>query len=210
MLDLYVVTHPEATHHLEDRVGGWYDSELTPAGLVHAGFIADALTQRVKNGAGVSVFTSDLTRTRQTALAIGERLGREPVSMSELREKSYGEGEGQPDAWFRERFIPPPAIGERMDHDEGLAGAETKLEWLRRVYRGMDQIMSAPAPTTIVVTHGGSASHVIAHWLRIPWDSLAYASFRVEAASITHLREDDYFHNRTLVNLNDTTHLRHD
>ncbi|MFI7064423.1 histidine phosphatase family protein [Kribbella sp. NPDC050124] len=208
MLNLYVVTHPEATHHVEDRVGGWYDSELTPAGLVHAGLIADALTQRVNDVAGVSVFTSDLTRTTQTAVAIGQRLDREPVSMSELREKSYGEGEGQPDAWFRDRFVPPPATGERMDHDEGLAGAETKLEWVRRVYRGMDQIMSAPAPTTIVVTHGGSASPVIAHWLRIPWDALAYASFRVETGSITHLREDDYFHNRTLVELNDTTHLR--
>ena len=49
---------------------------------------------------------------------------------------------------------------------------------------------------------------MIAHWLRIPEDALAYASFRVEPGSITHLREDDYFHNRTLVELNDTTHLR--
>jgi len=210
MLDLYVVTHPEATHHLEHRVGGWYDSELTPAGLVHAGLIADALTQRIEDRTEVAVFTSDLTRTWQTAVSIGERLDREPVSMCELREKSYGEGEGRPDAWFRERFIPPPAIGERMDHDEGLAGAETKLEWVRRVYRGMDQITSAPPRTTIVVTHGGSASPVIAHWLRIPWDSLDYASFGVGAGSITHLREDDHFHNRTLVELNDTTHLRRD
>ncbi|MEQ4210181.1 histidine phosphatase family protein [Actinopolymorpha sp. B9G3] len=208
MLDVYVVTHPEATHHLEDRVGGWYDSELTPTGFVHAGLVADVLAKRVKDRAGVLVFTSDLTRTRQAAQAIGERLGREPVSMRELREKSYGEGEGQLDAWFRERFIPPPAIGERMDHDEGLAGAETKLEWVRRVYRGMDQILRAPSRTMIVVTHGGSASLVIVHWLRIPWDALGYASFRVEAGSITHLREDDYFHNRTLVELNDTTHLR--
>jgi 2,3-bisphosphoglycerate-dependent phosphoglycerate mutase len=52
------------------------------------------------------VFTSDPTRTRHTAEAVGERLGATPVSMSELREKSYGEGEGQPDEWFRERLIP--------------------------------------------------------------------------------------------------------
>jgi probable phosphoglycerate mutase len=95
-----------------------------------------------------------------------------------------------------------------MDHDEGVAGAETKREWVRRVYRAMDQIMSRPVSTTIIVTHGGSATPVIAAWLRIPSDALAYASFRVEAGSITHLREDDYFHYRTLVELNDTTHLR--
>jgi probable phosphoglycerate mutase len=49
---------------------------------------------------------------------------------------------------------------------------------------------------------------VIAHWLRLPTTVLDYASFRVEAGSISHLREDDYFHNRTLVLLNDTTHLQ--
>jgi probable phosphoglycerate mutase len=208
MSDLYVVTHPEATHHVEDRVGGWFDSELTPTGLAHAGLVADALAERLTDRGEASLFTSDLTRTRQTAEAIGERLDVAPVSMSGLREKSYGEGEGRPDAWFRERFVPPPATGERMDHDEGVAGAETKREWVRRVYRAMDQIMSRPVSTTIIVTHGGSATPVIAAWLRIPSDALAYASFRVEAGSITHLREDDYFHNRTLVELNDTTHLR--
>ena len=29
MKHLYVVTHPQATHHTEGVVGGWYDSELT-------------------------------------------------------------------------------------------------------------------------------------------------------------------------------------
>jgi broad specificity phosphatase PhoE len=36
VLNIYVVTHPEATHHIEDRVGGWFDSELTRKGLGHA------------------------------------------------------------------------------------------------------------------------------------------------------------------------------
>lgn len=31
MRTVFVVTHPEATHHVEDRVGGWFDSQLTPA-----------------------------------------------------------------------------------------------------------------------------------------------------------------------------------
>jgi hypothetical protein len=28
---IYVITHPEATHHVENRVGGWYDSDLSGA-----------------------------------------------------------------------------------------------------------------------------------------------------------------------------------
>ncbi len=31
MRRIYVITHPEATHHVENRVGGWYDSDLSGA-----------------------------------------------------------------------------------------------------------------------------------------------------------------------------------
>lgn len=59
----------------------------------------------------------------------------------------------------------------------------------------------------MVVTHGGTATMVIAHWLRLPVNALGYARFGVTPGSISVLREDDYFHNRTLVSLNQTEHL---
>ncbi|MFI9771920.1 histidine phosphatase family protein [Streptomyces sp. NPDC052415] len=43
MRTLYVVTHPEATHHVEGVVGGWHDSQLTPVGVRAAVSIAQAL-----------------------------------------------------------------------------------------------------------------------------------------------------------------------
>jgi len=206
MKDLFVVTHPQATHHVDDRVGGWFDSELTALGETQALQIADALAERVRPGA--ALFTSDLRRTQQTADVIAARLGVPSRALFGLREKSYGEGEGQPDAWFRERFVPPPQHGERMHHDEGLAGAETKAEWERRVYAGMDVVAADPADQTVIVTHGGSASFVIAHWIGMPLVALDVVSFRMDSGSITHLREDDYFHNRTVLTLNETGHLR--
>lgn len=126
----------------EGRVGGWFDSHLTDRGLRHDRQIANALAARVEPGA--ALFTSDLRRTWQTADAIASSTGMPPRLLAELREKSYGEGEGQPDAWFRERFVPPPAGGERMNHDEGPVGAETKATWVRRVYAGMDLVMRDP------------------------------------------------------------------
>lgn len=207
VLNIYVVTHPEATHHVEDRVGGWFDSELTGRGLEHAARIADALADRVAQRSGVALYTSDLRRTAQTAAAIAERLGTSAVMLPDLREKSYGEGEGKPTAWFRERFVPPPAHGARLAHDEGLVGAETKADWARRIYRAMDEVVAEPAPDKVIVTHGGSATFVIARWIGMPIDALAYVSFRVSPGSITHLREDDYFHNRCVMSLNDTAHL---
>jgi probable phosphoglycerate mutase len=205
--NVYVVTHPEATHHVEDRVGGWFDSELTEHGLIQARSIADELVTRVSDPCAVALYTSDLRRTVQTATAVGERLQVSPVPLPGLREKSYGEGEGMPDAWFRERFVPPPAHGERMDHDEGLAGAETKAEWVRRVYGAMDRVMAVGAAEKVIVTHGGSATFVIAHWVGMPLHALDYVSFPVASGSITYLREDDYFHNRSVVSLGSTSHL---
>lgn len=125
---------------MEGLVGGWFDSELTERGVEQARQIAAALAEDVQPGAGL--YSSNLRRTAQTAAAIGEQLQLEPIWLTEIREKSYGVGEGKPDAWFRERFVPPPLDGERMDHDEGLEGAETKLQWARRVYAGMDTILS--------------------------------------------------------------------
>ena len=77
----------------------------------------------------------------------------------------------------------------------------------RRVYTCMGEVLAARQPDTVVVTHGGTATMVVAHWLRLPIDALGYARFRVTPGSISVLQEDDYFHNRTLVSMNETRHL---
>lgn len=92
---LHVVTHPEATHHVEGLVGGWHDSELTPSGGTDAVAIGDALRERIPRDAEVELFSSDLRRALQTATAIAERLGVTPVPDPRLQEKSYGVAEGR-------------------------------------------------------------------------------------------------------------------
>ncbi|WP_326554230.1 histidine phosphatase family protein [Micromonospora sp. NBC_01813] len=128
MREVYVVTHPEATHHVDGLVGGWFDSDLTGRGLAHTGRIADALAGRLPADAAVEVRSSDLLRARRTAEVIGKRLGVGVLLDADLREKSYGEAGGRPQEWLDERFMPPPAAGERMRHDEGVPGAETKWD----------------------------------------------------------------------------------
>ncbi|MFI6474861.1 histidine phosphatase family protein [Streptomyces sp. NPDC050516] len=207
MRTLYVVTHPEATHHVEGVVGGWHDSRLTPTGIRAAASIAQALRAQIPDGAEVDLFSSDLQRTRQTAEQVAELFRVRPILDRRLREKSYGEAEGRPQKWLDRRFVPPPAVGERMDHDEGVEGAETKAEWAQRIYTAMDEILRRPREHQIIVTHGGSLTFVVASWIRMPIESAGYASFRAPSGSITTLREDDFFHNRQVVSLGDTHHL---
>lgn len=207
MRTLYVVTHPEATHHVEGVVGGWHDSRLTPAGVRAAASIARALRTQIPPGVEVELFSSDLRRTLRTAEEVAELFGVRPILDHRLREKSYGEAEGKPQEWLDRRFVPPPAVGERMEHDEGVRGAETKATWARRIYAAMDDIVQSPCERQIVVTHGGSLTFVVASWIRMPVESAGHASFRAPSGSITTLREDDFFHNRQVAVLGDTRHL---
>ncbi len=207
MRRLVVVTHPEAEHHLTSRVGGWFDSALTERGQEQARAVAARVRELVPADAPAELYSSDLTRTVQTARAIGELLGVAPTLVADLREKSYGVAEGRPQAWLDARFVPPPATGDRMNHVEGIEGAETKHQFATRVYAALDGILASPCEHQVVVTHGFALTFVVAAWIGMPLASTGYVNFRSTSGGITVLEQDDFFANRSVVRLDDTAHL---
>ena len=204
---VHVVTHPEATHHVDRLVGGHFDSDLTPLGLRHAKLLAAALRARLPHEARVDVVTSDLLRTRRTADTIGRALDVLPRLEPRLREASYGEAGGRPQAWLDARFVPPPAVGDRLRHDVGVAGAETRLDVAQRVYAATTDLLARPADHQVVVTHGFAATFVVAAWIGMPLEAAGHVAFPVPPGSITTLREDGSFHNRAVLRVGDTDHL---
>lgn len=134
MKRVYVVTHPEATHHVEGLVGGRYDSQLTDRGRTDARAIAERLRELVPSNVVPSLYTSDLIRTTQIARLIADQCAIKPLLLADLREKSYGVTGGRPQAWLDSCFVPSPPVKERLDHNEEIEG-ETKQEWVLRVYR---------------------------------------------------------------------------
>lgn len=207
MRTLYVVTHPEATHHVERVVGGWHDSALTARGAAAAQAIATALRAEVPDGAEVELWSSDLRRTAQTAEAIGAAFGVRPVFDGRLREKSFGEAEGKPQEWLDARRIAPPAVGDRMAHTGGIARLEPDSAVAQRVYAAVDEISDRPCAHQIVVTHGYALTFVVAAWVRMPVASLGYAVFKAASGSITTLVEDDCYRSRAVVRLGEVGHL---
>ncbi len=137
MRTVYVVVHPEASHHVDDVVGGWHDSELTALGRAQAAHIAAAVRELVPHDTTVELYSSDLKRAMAVAERIADVLDVPAVSDPGLREKSYGAAEGRPQTWLEERFVPPPAKGNRMDHFEGIEGSETKREFAGRIYAAL-------------------------------------------------------------------------
>ncbi len=136
-----MVTHPEAEHHIAGLVGGWHDSVLTERGRAQATAVARRLRGLIPGGAGIEVVSSDLLRTRETADIVAAELDVTPALDERLREKSYGAAEGRPQQWLDERFIAPPAVGDRMHHREGVDGAETRHDIASRIYAAVDDIL---------------------------------------------------------------------
>ena len=206
MQDIYVVTHAESLHHIEGKVGGWYDTGLTDRGRAQAARVADALEGlTAEAGAPMKLVSSDLMRAIQTAQVIAQRLAIPCASDPDLREMSQGIAHGKPRSWLDERFVPAPD-DNRLDH-VAIEGGESKRELATRIYAAMTRIAADPARIKIVVTHGYAMSFVIAWWIGMPLDSVGYVNFDASPAGISHLREDDYFRNREVRALNGTAHL---
>ncbi|MFD1703328.1 histidine phosphatase family protein [Methylopila henanensis] len=203
--EIFVVTHTEATHHLENKVGGWYDSDLTDRGLREADTVAERLATMIRPG-DVEIYSSDLRRASQTAAAIAKRLAQTTRETSALREINYGVAGGKPQEWLDSRYAPAPD-DNRLDHDCGIEGAETRRDVAKRVFPFVDEIVGRRCETQIIVTHGLTLSMVVAAWMKIPIDAAGFVSFPVKSGSITRLRQDDFFRNRAVLSVGDVAHF---
>ncbi|MBU1048548.1 histidine phosphatase family protein [Candidatus Bipolaricaulota bacterium] len=201
MKEFYIVTHPQATHHVDRLVGGWYDSELTAKGMENARACGRRLLELDLQG--VPIFSSDLTRTRQTAQAIADCLGSEARYDAQLREMSFGSAEG-----LSQDEIGGPILSSdganRLDF-RNAHGGETKRELAIRLYQVMNEVILGER--AVICTHGYAATFLIACWIGMPIESVGYVNFRVLPGSITCLVQDDIHTNRAVRYLSDTRHL---
>ena len=85
---------------------------------------------------------------------------------------------------------------------------ETRLDVAVRVYQAMTDVLSLDVDELVIVTHGFTAGLVVAAWIGMPIEAAGHVAFPVPSGSITTLREDGYFHNRAVVAVGDTAHLR--
>lgn len=201
MKDIFIVTHTQATHHIDRLVGGWYDSDLTEKGKADAALCGQRFLELGLDG--ISIISSDLARTRQTATVIGECLGSPIRHDTRLREMSFGDAEGRPVADVG-GAIPSHDGDNRLDFRNAFGG-ETKRELASRLYEAMEEIIATER--AIICTHGYATTFLIACWIGMPIESVGYVNFRVRPGSITHLAEDDIYVNRGIRYLSDVRHL---
>lgn len=130
---------------------GITDLPLGPEGLAQAERVAAALP------AVSAVFSSPLSRAKQTAQAIGM-----PITvLADLRELDAGEWDGLTFPQIRERY-PVLFAARDTQPDLPLPGGEDHAQGLARFFRAMNEAAQRSSGDLAVVAHGG----IIAEFLR--------------------------------------------
>jgi broad specificity phosphatase PhoE len=146
--------HGETDWNVKRVIQGWKGTGLNALGKRQAELAA----RRVKAmGLGISaVLSSDLKRARQTAQALGRALGLKVQARADLRERGFGDWEGQSVDAVLARF----KLGPRTRKDPFLAfdpkGGESMAVFARRMQGFLDAVLKAHAGRTVAaVSHGG-------------------------------------------------------
>jgi len=132
----YYLRHGETTANRDAIIAGSLDVDLTTEGRAQA---LDAVPL-VRPLGITAVYSSGLKRTRETARLVAEPLGLPVTAIPDLDERRWGELEGRPRGARVFGTTPP--------------GAETPVEYLERVARGLAQVPALGIP--LIVAHSGT------------------------------------------------------
>lgn len=196
MTRVLLARHGETDHNRDRLLQGSTDIELNETGLEQA----QALAERLADEDISAVYSSDLSRARRTAEQVAALHDLEPRTFSELRERSYGELEGEPhDARYDE-----------IDHADELdtfrpEGGEHADDVKRRAFPVVDSLREEhPDETVVVVAHGWTNRALIMAALGA--DSGYGHRIKQGNTCLNELQYEDYRGWR-LVRVNDTAHL---
>jgi probable phosphoglycerate mutase len=200
MKKIYLVTHAEASHSVEGKVGGWYDSHLTEAGIAKARSLAEKLGSFGVMTNDIAVYSSDLSRCRETTDIIMASNSSAINFDPRLREMSFGDSEGTDQLEHEKIMQPTCSNNNRLDH-RICSGAESRREIAQRIKSFVDELMNMEGDA-LVVTHGFAATFVVAAFQNVEISSMGYVSYKFTPGSLSILVEDGLFKNRTLSLLN--------
>ena len=153
MTELILIRHGETDWNRELRFQGQVDVPLNDAGRVQARRVADRLAAEPFH----HLYSSDLLRTRQTAMPLATRGAHRVVELPGLREQNFGRIDGMRVADIQARHPADWSDWLRFDADHAFeGGGESARAFYLRVQATLRQLALAhPDQTLGVFTHGG-------------------------------------------------------
>jgi broad specificity phosphatase PhoE len=150
---LILVRHGQTEHNVAGKIAGWTDSPLSATGVAQA----ESVAEHVAASYALDVlYSSPLQRARDTARAIGRRVGLGPVVRNDLKELNFGDLENTTEAEIA-RVLPEAWLASRdlADYDFAWPNGERRGDFFDRVRLAFASIVAAhPGKTVGVVAHG--------------------------------------------------------
>jgi probable phosphoglycerate mutase len=179
---ILAIRHGQTAWNADARVQGHTDIELDAVGHWQAERLAVALAGEELQ----AVYSSDLSRARQTAAPLAERAGLELRTDAGLRERAFGEFEGSSFAQIAQRWPDQADRWRRRDPDFGAPGGERLRDFRDRAVGAVTRLALAHRGQCIaMVTHGGVLDLLYREAARLTLD--APRSWQVVNAGINRL-----------------------
>jgi probable phosphoglycerate mutase len=148
---LIVIRHGETTWNREKRMQGTTDTVLSDVGRAQA----QALGRRLASHGFCALYSSDLSRARDTAQAIAEHTGREVIVDPRLQERRFGIFEGLLAAEIKAQYPDEHARFSSRDPDYEVPGGESARRFTQRCIGCLAEIAGRhPGEQVVVVSHG--------------------------------------------------------
>lgn len=144
------------------RFQGFTDTPLNDTGRRQAARLAELLAEAeiIARDSGdvniASLWSSDLSRARETAEIIGARIGLEPRLDARLREADRGRWEGRLIDDVQRAEPELYAAWRRGGEHFRFPGGESLRDQLERVVAAVDDVRASGELPALVVCHGGS------------------------------------------------------
>jgi probable phosphoglycerate mutase len=198
---LCLIRHGQTAWNAATRVQGHIDIGLDATGRAQAQRLGAALA-----GEGLqALYSSDLARAHDTALAVARHTGLQVQRDPRLRERAFGHFEGLTHAEIAERFPEDARRWRERDPGHAAPGGESLLQFQARCLPAVAELAERHAGQCIaVVAHGGVLDALYRAATGLPLQ--APRSWRMANASINRL----LWHGEgfVLVGWDDAAHLQ--
>lgn len=149
---LLVIRHGETAWNLEARIQGHIDIALNDQGRWQAGRLAQALADEELD----AIYSSDLLRARDTALAVAQARGLPLILDRQLRERHFGRFEGMTQDEVAAQWPDEARRWRERDPAYGPEGGETLQAFYDRCVSALTRLARQHTGQSIaVVAHGG-------------------------------------------------------
>ncbi|MEZ0451860.1 histidine phosphatase family protein [Sphingobacterium thalpophilum] len=165
--NIITVQHPESVHHTNGMIGSWTDWKLTGTGTQQAENIAANLKTEFAD-IHFSLYSSPLSRTRETAEIIAKKLNIIPQFSSALKERNLGKAVGKSVKWLKENI----EMEELTVYDKCFSDAESRFDVWQRMLSFYEILLNNAEENIILVSHGDSLSVFNVMWLGLDVEML--------------------------------------